>query len=388
MPEKKDYYQILGVDRNASEAEIKSAFRRLAKMFHPDVYQGDRKFAEEKFKEISEAYEVLVDPQKRELYDRYGHAGVESRFGKGYFDWEDFTHFDDLEDLFGRRFGEDLFSRLFGIHMTTARDRAPQKGDDLRVDIQIDLKSVLTGSKEYVRVLRTLRCPFCRGTGARRPDDILTCNRCGGTGQIRNVQTRGFASFMTITTCPECRGEGKIIGKACLDCKGSGVTQRLQTVTINVPRGVEEGTRLKVRGAGNEDRATGLPGDLYVVIHIKDHPEFERYGNDLIHHVEISYPTAVLGGSITIPLLDGTKQEIKIPEGIQPGEVITLKGKGLPSLEGDIGDMQIKVHILVPKKVSKEERALLLQLEKIQKEKSSMMGRVKERLFRRDEESS
>jgi molecular chaperone DnaJ len=386
MPQKKDYYQILGVDRNAPESEIKSAFRNLAKKFHPDVYEGDRKFAEEKFKEISEAYEVLLDPQKRATYDEFGTTGVESRFGKGHFEWGDFTHFGDLEDIFGRGFGDDLFSRLFGVQGGGQRRYGPQRGDDLRMDVRVELKSVLEGSNEYVRVRRALRCPFCRGSGARKPEDVVACTKCGGTGQVRNVQTRGFASFITISTCPECRGNGKIIGRPCLDCKGAGMTEKLQTISITIPRGIEEGSRLRVSGAGNEDRSTGLSGDLYIVIHIKEHRDFDRYGNDLIHRVEVSYATAALGGSIAVPLLDGTKQEVRVPAGTQPGDVITLRGKGLPSIEGAVGDLQIKVHVAVPTSVSREERELLIQLDRMQKEKSSVMGRVKGRLFKRDEQ--
>jgi len=386
MPQKKDYYQILEVDRNASEGEIKSAFRGLAKRFHPDVYDGDRKFAEEKFKEISEAYEVLMDSKKREAYDQFGVTGVESRFGKGHFDWGDFTHFGDLEDIFGRGFGDDLFSRLFGAQTGGQRRYGPQRGDDLRMDVRVELKGVLEGSNEYVRVRRALRCPFCRGSGARRPEDVVACAKCGGTGQVRNVQARGFASFITISTCPECRGNGKIIGRPCLDCKGAGMTEKLQTISITVPRGIEEGSRLRVNGAGNEDRSTGLPGDLYIVIHIKDHRDFDRYGNDLIHYVEVSYATAVLGGSITVPLLNETKQEVKVPEGTQPGDIIILRGKGLPSLEGAVGDLQVKIHVVVPKGVSREEKELLLQLDRIQREKGTVMGRVKDRLFKRGEQ--
>jgi len=378
MPQRKDYYQMLGVDRNASEGEIKSAFRNLAKKFHPDVYDGDRKFAEEKFKELSEAYEVLIDPEKRSLYDQYGIDGVEKRYGKDGFD---FTHFGDLEDLFG--FGGDLFSHLFGGGgRQTQRRYGPQRGDDLRMDVQIDLKSVYSGSTEYVRVRRALRCPFCRGTGARKPEDVISCEKCGGTGQVRNVLSRGFASFITISTCPSCRGKGKIIGRPCLDCKGAGMTEKLQTISITVPRGIEEGSRLRVTGVGNEERSTGLAGDLYVVVHIKEHRDFERFGNNLIHPAEISYTTAVLGGTITVPLLNGTKQEVKVPTGVQHGDTIALEGKGLPSIEGgDVGDLLVKVRIDIPKDVSKEEKNLLLELERVQRERSSVMGRVKEKLL-------
>jgi len=388
MPEKKDYYQTLGVDRNASEGEIKSAFRNLAKRFHPDVYDGDRKFAEEKFKEVSEAYEVLVDPEKKALYDQYGTAGVERKFGKGGFDWSDFTHYGDIEDIFGFGFGEDLFSRLFGGGRGQGqRGYGPQKGDDLRMDVQIDLKNVLAGSTEYVRIRRILRCPFCRGSGAKRQEDVVACSKCGGTGQVRNIQSRGFASFITIATCSSCHGSGKIVGRPCLDCRGGGMTERLQTISITVPRGVEEGSRLRVTGMGNEDRSTGLPGDLYVVIHIKEHRDFERYGNHLIHEVEISYAAAALGGTIPVPLLGGAKQEVKIPPGTQPGDIIVIDGRGLPSVEGGpMGDLHVRVRIAVPKSVSKEERGLLIELDRIQRERISVMGKVKEKIFNRGDQ--
>lgn len=377
MRKKKDYYTILGVSRDATPDEIKRAFRTLAKRFHPDVYDGERAFAEARFKEISEAYEVLIDPEKRANYDRYGHEGVDSTYWRGGFDWNDFTHFGDLEDIFG--FGGDLFSGLFARR---SAERTSRRGMDLRMDISVDLKDVATGTREHVRVRRTVRCPFCRGSGARRPEDIMQCSQCEGTGKVRNVRSRGFASFVTITTCTSCRGAGHVIGRACLDCKGAGMREIVDKVSITVPAGVEDGSRLRVSGMGNEDRSTGISGDLYIVIHVKDHRDFERYGNHLIHDLYIPYTTAVLGGKVSIPLLTGGKHELTIPPGTPGGEIMVIKGKGLPQLDGGgRGDLHVRVNITVPKKVSKEERELLRRLERIQKERGSVIARAKKGLF-------
>ena len=378
MTSKRDYYEMLGVPRTASEADIKRSFRELAKKHHPDVAQGDRKENEEKFKEISEAYEVLVDAEKRKMYDAYGHEGMRRVWGEGGFTPEQFTHYADLEDLFGA-FGADLFSGLFG-----GRSRRDDRGADIRVDLEIPLEKVLTGSQEYIKIPRAVRCVVCKGTGARTPRDKVQCRACGGTGKRRQTQSHPLGQVMTITTCAECRGVGNTIINPCESCRGQGATRKEETMNIRIPHGIEDGTRLHVPGMGAEDPASGRAGDLYVVVHVRPHEALERFGEHLSLEKAISFSRAAIGGDVEVALLGGTHTLLRVPPGTQSGEILVLGGMGLPRLNSNRrGDLHVRLHVFVPKDLTAEERRLLEEFEKLQQQKRpGLMGKMKQKLRR------
>ena len=308
MATKRDYYDVLGVAKGASKDEVKTAYRKLAMKHHPDMNKENPKAAEEKFKEISEAYEVLADDEKRARYDQFGHEGVQSTFRTGGFDWSDFTHFNDISDIFGGfegfGFGGSIFDQFFG---RTAR-RGPQEGRSLRYDIEITIEEAARGVEKELRVPHSIKCKTCGGSGAKH-GDIKTCPTCGGSGQVQRGQKRGYASFVTITNCPTCRGSGKQILKKCAECEGAGVQQTTSTIKVSVPKGAEEGMRLRIRAAGEASQNGGSPGDLYIVIHIAEPPGFGRDGSDLWVEAPISFTQAALGAQIDVPTLDGTALE-------------------------------------------------------------------------------
>ena len=358
MPSKRDYYEVLGIARDASADDIRKAYRKLAMKYHPDKNKDKPKEAEEKFKEISEAYEVLADTDKRGKYDRYGHAGVESTFRGGGFDWSDFTHFDDISDIFGGfsgfGFGGSIFDQFFG-----GRHRAgPQEGQSLRYDIEITLKEAADGVEKDVKIPHSVRCEECRGQGATG-DDLKTCTTCGGSGQVRRGQTRGYTSFVSISNCPECRGSGKKILKPCNSCSGAGYTKQTNKIKVSIPKGAEEGMRLRIRGAGEASMNGGPPGDLFIVVHITPHDVFERDGRNLFVEAPISFGEAALGAEIQVPTLNGTAL-VKIPAGTQTGTVFRLKGKGMPDLRGyGTGDEFVNVKVVTPTKLSGDEKDLI-----------------------------
>jgi len=362
MAQKRDYYEVLGVGRNASKEEIKKAYRKLAMKYHPDMNKDDPKKAEEKFKEISEAYEVLVDDEKRARYDQFGHEGVQSAFRTGGFDWSDFTHFADISDIFGDLggfgFGGSIFDQFFG---RSAR-RGPQEGRSLRYDIEISIEEAARGVEKEIRVPHSVACKTCEGAGAKS-GDMKTCPTCKGSGQIQRGQRRGYTSFVTITNCPTCRGTGKQVLKKCPDCDGAGVTQTTSTIKVSVPKGADEGMRLRIRGAGEASPNGGQPGDLYIVVHIAEHPVFTRDGNDLWVEAPISFAQAALGAEIKVPTLDGDAL-VTIPAGTQTGTVFRLKGRGMPDLRGySTGDQFVKVVVVTPTKLTPQQKELLRQLD-------------------------
>ncbi|WP_279426335.1 J domain-containing protein [Anaeromyxobacter terrae] len=358
---RRDYYEVLGVARDAGEAAIKDAFRRLALQYHPDRNKAPE--AEERFKEIAEAYAVLSDPRKRADYDARGFAGVAG------FSPEDLVSGLDFGDLFGDLgFGFDrgssLFERLFG---RGARGRAgPRPGEDLQVELTVSLDRVSQGGKETLRLSRPVACPACHGTRAKAGTSPRACASCGGTGQRVASRDQAGVHFRQITTCPTCAGSGKVIDEPCPECGGRGEVTRAEALEITVPPGVEEGTALRLAGRGLPGAEPGAPpGDLYAVVRLAHDPRFERDGADLWRTETIPVPEAVLGTRIDVPTLEGTV-ELVIPAGTQPGAVLRLRGKGLPRLGGGRrGDLDVRIQVRVPEAATADERALYEQLRRL-----------------------
>lgn len=343
---KKDYYEILGVRRDATAQDIKSAYRKLAVNYHPDRNPGDPA-AEEKFKEAAEAYSVLGDPEKRAQYDRFGHSGVGGDFSG--FDADIFADFGDiLGDFFG-------FGDLFGGSRRRSRSH---RGTDLRYDLTVEFEDAVFGTKAKLRIPRTQTCSHCQGTGADPKHGTEVCTTCGGHGQVRFQQ--GF--FVISRECSACRGTGRIVREPCPECKGQGRTQKERVLEVRVPAGVETGTRLRITGEGDAGYQGGPPGDLYVSIQVKDHPFFRRQGDDLLCEVPINFAQAALGCEIKVPTLEGD-HVLKIPPGTQSGTVFRLRGKGVLNLNGmGRGDQLVKVVVRTPKKLSDRARNLLKEL--------------------------
>ncbi len=374
---KRDYYEVLGVPRTATPDEIKRAFRRLAKQHHPDMAPGDKKAAEERFKELSEAYEVLADAEKRKLYDQYGFDGLKQQVWGGQdFDWSRFTHFGDVEDIFGRDlfqqffggrpFGGSLFEGFFG---TAGRRRGPGRGEDLQVGVELTLEEAARGARKTVRIPHAIPCKDCRGTGAKG-GELHTCPQCKGSGQVSSSRRQGFSQFVTITTCPRCGGRGRWAETPCPTCRGRGSVQQTSSLEIQIPAGAPDGLRLRVPGQGEAGDPGGPPGDLYVVVRVADHSVFRREGNNILVEVPISYPEAALGGEIEVPTLDGTAR-LRVPPGTSSHTVLRMRGKGLPHLEtGRPGDELVRVVIRPPSKLTAEERRLLERLRDLQREAS------------------
>lgn len=361
----RDYYEILGIEKTATPDEIKKAYRSLAKKYHPDVSTEPKEVAEAKFKEISEAYEVLSDPEKRQLYDQYGHDAVNQQFGEGGFQWSDFTRSDDISDIFG-----DLFGGMFGGGRSRSRNSV-QQGESLRYDLEITLKEVLEGKKVNIDVPHTVICDPCKGTGGK-DGKVTTCPTCGGSGQVQQVRRSPFGNMVTVSDCPDCRGKGKTSAEKCPHCRGQGRVTKDAHIDINVPKGMEEGMRLRVSGAGNAGYNGGPAGDLFVVIHVRQDKVFDRDGANLWTGISTSYPKLVLGGEETVETLEGEKVILKIPAGTQVGTVLRIAGKGLPRTNSSArGDMMVRVSVVVPKKVSDEEKELLMKLDSTVKPASS-----------------
>jgi molecular chaperone DnaJ len=349
---KRDYYEVLAVARDASDQQIKSAYRKLALKYHPDRNPGD-KSAEEKFKEAAEAYAILADAQKRAAYDRFGHAGVSSTGGSQGFDPTIFADFGDILGGLGDVFG---FGDLFGGR----RRGGPQRGADLRYDLEISFDEAAKGTETTIQVPRLETCGTCHGTGAASGTSPVTCPQCRGTGQIRRQQ--GF--FTIAHTCGQCRGAGRIVQKPCLTCHGAAQVQVDRKLTVKIPPGIATGQRLRLHGEGEHGTAGGPPGDLYVVIGVQEHSFFRRDGNDLVLDMPVSYPTLALGGEITVPTLEGT-DKLKIPEGTAAGSTFRLRSKGMPDVSGrGRGDLYVNVQVDIPKKLTKDQKSLLQQLAK------------------------
>jgi len=356
--DKRDYYEVLGVARGASPEDIKKAYRKLAMQYHPDVTKEDPKVAEERFKEVSEAYEVLADENKRKLYDQYGHAGVSSQFQNGNFNWSDFSHYGDIRDIFGDMGGfGNIFDMFFGGRQRTG-------GRDMRMDVEISLEEAYRGTKRRLTVPKFEQCEPCKGTGAKG-GKVVACPACGGAGQVRRTQARGFAQFVTVGPCPQCRGTGKAPGSLCPECDGRGVNQRTAQIDVEIPRGADTGMRLRIPRAGEAGGPGEPPGDLFVVVHVKEHKMYKRQGADLLMDVSITYPMAALGGSLDVPTFDGTAK-VTVPPSTQPDTVFRLKGSGMP-IRGDAkGDLYVRVRLRVPEKLNNEQKDLLRRLAEIE----------------------
>ncbi|SHE30763.1 molecular chaperone DnaJ [Caldanaerobius fijiensis DSM 17918] len=357
----KDYYEILGVDRNASQDDIKKAYRKLAKKYHPDMNPGDKE-AEQKFKEINEAYEVLSDPEKRARYDQFGHAGVN---GQGGFDtggFGGFGGFGDFGDFGG--FG-DIFDMFFGEGFTGRRRNAPQKGADIRYSMTISFEEAAFGAEKEFRIERTEACSTCGGTGAKPGTKPAVCGYCGGTGQIRQTQRTPLGSFTQVRTCEHCHGTGKIIKEPCPECRGTGRARKSRRVKVKIPAGVDNGSVISLRGEGEQGINGGPPGDLFIEIKVRPHEIFKREGQNIICEIPISFVQAALGAEIEVPTLEG-KIKYTIPEGTQSGTIFRLKGKGIPNVHGyGRGDELIKVYVEVPKKLTEKQKELLRKFAEI-----------------------
>lgn len=353
METPRDYYEVLGVEKTASADEIKKAYRKLAKKYHPDV--STEPDAEEKFKEISEAYDVLSDEQKRSAYDQYGFEGVNSQYGG--FDMNDFTSRVDLNDIFG-----DIFGGMFGGGRSRSRN-GPRDGEDLRYDLELTLKEVLDGKKVELDIPHTVNCEHCNGTGGK-DGKVTTCPSCGGSGQVQQVRRGPFGNMVSVSDCPACHGTGRSSTEKCTFCRGQGRVNKETHIDLNIPKGMDEGQRLRVSGKGNAGYNGGQPGDLFIVLHVKDDPTFERDGSNLWTGVVTTYPRLVLGGEEVVTAIDGDKVSVKIPAGTQVGTVLRVAGKGLPRMNSSLrGDMFVRVSVDVPKKVSEEDKELLRKLD-------------------------
>ena len=379
MENKRDYYEVLGVQKNATADELKKAYRKLAIKYHPDRNQGD-KDAEEKFKEAAEAYDVLSDPDKRARYDQFGHnMGPQGFSGGGGFhaggmSMEDiFSHFGDI---FGGGFGD-----LGGFASAGGRQsrRRQRKGSDLRIKVKMTLEEIASGVSKTLKIPTLVPDSHCNGTGAKDGTAFTTCPTCHGNGSVMTSQQTMFGTMQSATTCPQCNGEGKIITEACPHCHGEGVERKEEVVSFNIPAGVTDGMTLTMKGKGNAAVHGGINGDLLIVIEEVKHPELIRDGNDVIYNLMLDIPTAALGGSVEVPTLTG-RARLKIAAGTQPGKVLRLRGKGLPSTEGyGTGDELVNVMVYIPEQMTDEERKAIESLQNQPNMKPA--ERVKNRIF-------
>nr|WP_243120239.1 molecular chaperone DnaJ [Caloramator sp. E03] len=376
----KDYYAILGVSKNATDEEIKSAFRKLALKYHPDKNPGDKN-AEEKFKEINEAYQVLSDPQKRAQYDQFGTADFNGQGGFGGFDpsnfggFGGFGGFEGFSDIFG-----DIFGDMFGARR---QKNGPQRGADLEYNLELTFEEAAFGVKKDIEIYRYESCDKCHGTGAKPGTSPKACPKCNGTGQIKTQRNTPFGSFVSVTTCDRCYGEGRVIETPCPNCGGKGKVRKKKIISINIPAGVDTGNTIPLRGEGEPGLRGGAPGDLYINIKVKPHKIFQRKGFDITCEVSISFIKAILGGEIAIPTLEGEEKYTIVP-GTQPGTIVRLKGKGINKIRGGgRGDLFAELKVEIPKKLTEKQKELLNKLavefgEDIKEGKKSFMDKFKD----------
>ena len=345
MASKRDYYEVLGVQRGAGQAEIKRAFRRLAMKYHPDRNRDEG--AEERFKEINEAHEVHSDPERRVAYDRFGHAGAEGAFARAF-------------DGFGFGGFGDIFDAFFGASAT--RQRTPERGADLRLGLTISFEEAVFGCEKEIEVERTELCSACQGLRAEPGTDVERCPSCGGSGEVRRVQRSIFGQFVNIAPCGRCGGEGRVVGQPCRRCRGTGREKVGHRLKVSIPAGIESGSQIRLSGEGEMGRYGGPRGNLYVLLRVQDHPIFRRDEYDIIYDLSVNFAQAALGDEVEVPTLDGPRP-VRIPPGTQSGELFSLRGLGVPHLRGSgRGDMLIRVQVVTPTRLSEEQKRLLLKL--------------------------
>ena len=383
MAEKRDYYEVLGVNKNATDEELKKAYRKLAKKYHPDANPNNRKEAEEKFKELNEAYETLSNPQKRKMYDQFGFNGPQGFGGQGgagqggYYSYstngfdgfDGFSGFGDINDIFGSIFG--------GFGSSRRKNRTgPVRGRDINHDIEITFEESFLGARKEFYINRNEKCSTCNGTGAKPGTSPITCPNCHGTGQVTQVQNTILGQMQTTRTCSECHGTGQIIKEPCTTCRGKGTVRKQAKVTINIPAGIAEGETLILRGEGEPGERGGEKGDMHLTVHVKRHSIFKRDGNNVSCDIPITMTQATLGAELEIPMVDGEKVKYKIPEGTQTGTKFNIRNKGFKALNGNWqGDYIFTVNVQTPKRLTKEQRDLFTQLAKTMNEQPPVKKR-------------
>lgn len=356
---KRDYYEVLGLQKGANEDEIKKAFRQQAKKHHPDLNPGDKE-SEARFKEINEAYSVLGDPQKRAQYDQFGHAAFDAAGGAGYGagGFGGFDGFGGIDDILSAFFGGGG-----GFGRSSSRRNGPERGSDLRYDATITFEEAAFGVKKEISINREEDCATCKGTGAKPGTDVRTCKKCGGSGQVQTSQATAFGNFSSVRTCDACHGDGKMVTEPCPDCRGRGHVQRARKITVSIPAGIDNGQAITLQGEGAAGKKGGPPGDLYVAVTVRPHRYFTRKQYDLYRDITLPFTRAALGGEIVVPTLDGSVK-YNLPEGTQPGTVFRLKEQGIQRLRGNgKGDLLVKVIVEIPKKLTEAQKQLLEQLD-------------------------
>lgn len=370
---KRDYYEVLGVSRNATDDELKKAYRKLAKKYHPDANPDNKKEAEAKFKEVNEAYENLSDPQKRKMYDTFGHDGPQGGFGGaggpfggqgGYYSYSSgFDGFSDFGDL------GDIFSSIFGGGRSSRRRNGPVRGADLNVNIEITFEDAFLGVEKEITISRNETCDKCHGTGAKAGTSVTKCSICNGTGQVRQVQNTILGQMQTTRTCNNCRGTGEVIKEPCEECRGKGKVKKLPKIKVKIPAGIGNNQTVVLRGEGEPGEKGGMKGDLYITVRIKRHRVYSRDGNNVLCDVPVTITQATLGAELKIPMVNGSTESFRIPEGTQTGTKFTIRGKGFKSINSSaVGDFVFTVIVQIPKRITNEQRKLLTELAKTMNE--------------------
>ncbi len=386
MAGKRDYYEVLGVNKNATEDELKKAYRKLAKKYHPDANPDNKAEAEAKFKEVNEAYETLSDPQKRKMYDQFGpdgpqgfNGGAGGPFGgqNGYYSYttsgfDGFGDFGDLGDIFSSFFG----GGFGGGRSSSRKQNGPRKGADLNLHIDITFEQAFLGVEKEITITRNEECQVCHGTGAKPGTSVTKCPTCNGTGQIRQVQNTILGQMQTTRTCTNCHGTGEVIKEPCENCRGKGTVRKQPKIKVKIPAGIDDGQTVVLRGEGEPGEKGGPKGDLYITVRLKKHSIYSRKGNNVYCEVPITITQAALGAELEIPMVDGSKEKYKIPEGTQTGTKFAIRGKGFKSVtSSSVGDFVFTVNVQTPKRLSKEQRELLVQLAKTMNEQPPIKKR-------------